>query len=124
MLLCHSTLVAVPNTMLTAVSFIPSTKPRDANPPEFTLSFNVIIAPPTYVTCQVDNTPVDVVDLSREVTAGLYIPSGAGATSPMTSVNVTLRTREAGDYQCTVSVFRASGENLNDVNTSSISVSG
>ena len=70
------------------------------------MSFSVWVAPPTYVTCQVDGTPVEVVDFFREVTAGLYNPPSN--TSPVTNVIVTLRTRQAGNYTCTVSVYRAS----------------
>ena len=102
--------------------YIPSTKPRDTDPPELLLSFNVMVAPPTYVTCQVGSTPVDVAVLSREVTAGLYDPPSTA--SPVTNVNVTLTTRQAGNYRCTVTVFRASGDNLNDTITPPISISG
>ena len=103
-------------------SFIQSTKPRDTDPPEFILSFNVMVAPPTYVTCQVGSTPVNVAVLSREVTAAEYQPSSN--TLPVTNVNVTLRIRQAGDYQCTVSVLRVSGNNLTTVKTSPITISG
>ena len=65
---------------------------------------------------------MDVAVLSREVTAGLYSPPSTA--SPVTNVTVTLRTRQAGNYQCTVSVFRASGNNLTDATTSMISISG
>ena len=108
--------------MVAEILFIPSTKPRDNDPPEVILSFNVSVSPPTYVTCQVDNTPVDVATLSREVTAGEYQPPSTA--SPVTNVNVTLRTRQAGYYQCTVSVFRASGNNLTSPTTSPLSISG
>ena len=108
--------------MATEVAFIPSTKPRDNDPPELILSFNVTIAPPTYVTCQVNNTPVDVAVLSREMTAGEYLPPSTA--SPVTRVTVTLRTRQAGNYKCTVSVFRANGDNLTNPTTSPISISG
>ena len=66
-----------------------------------------MVAPPTYVTCQVGNTVVDVVDLYRDpdMNAAQYLPPST--TSPVTSVTVTLMTRMTGDYQCTVSVFRA-----------------
>ena len=101
---------------------IPSTKPRDTDPPELILSFNVSVAPPTYVTCQVDSTPVDVAVLSREVIAGEYLPPST--TSPVTNVTVTLRTRQAGNYQCTVSVFRASGSNLTNTSALPINISG
>ena len=117
---------AIPDPEVTDFTFIPSAKPRDNDPPELIFSFNVSIAPPTYVTCQVDGTPVDVADLSREVTSALYLlPNTA---SPVTSVTVTLRTRQAGNYQCTVSVFRASMEsstkNLTNARTSLINISG
>ena len=105
--------------------FIPSPKPKDTDPPEFILSFNVSIAPPTYVTCQVEGTSVDIFTISREVAASLYaVTNGAVTSAPMTIVNVTLRARLAGEYRCTVSVFRASGNNLTDATTPSINISG
>ena len=67
---------------------------------------------------------MDIAVLSREVTAGLYIYGPSSTALPVTNVNVTLRTRQAGNYQCTVSVFRASGNNLTDVTTSPINISG
>ena len=116
-------ITAVPNpVVMGGPSFIPSTKPRDTDPPELILSFDVIITPPTYVTCRVGTSPVDVDDLSREVTSGEYQPSNTD--SPVTSVTVTMRTRLAGDYTCTVSVFRTSGTNLTDATTSPISITG
>ena len=85
-----------------------------------------MVAPPTYVTCQVDGTPVDVVDVFREVTAGLY--DSSSTASPVTNVTVTLRTRQAGNYRCTVSVYRASmtayTNNLTDATSSSVLVTG
>ena len=118
---------AVSNFAVSEVLFNLTTSERDADLPEFTLAFNVSVVPPTYVTCQVDSTPVNVTDLSREVTARLYItdedPTDEDPTDPVTSVTVTLRTREAGNYQCNVSVFRASGDNLTKA-TLPISISG
>ena len=116
----HTT--AVPNPVVTELSYVPSTKPRDNDPPEVILSFSVMVAPPTYVTCQVGSNPLDVAPLTREVTAGLYSPPSTA--SPVTNVTVTLRTRQAGNYQCIVSVFRASGDNLTNTTTSPISISG
>ena len=52
----------------------------------------------------------------------MYVVS-SGLTQ-MTIVNVTLRARLAGEYRCTVSVFRASGHNLTDATTPSINISG
>ena len=120
------TAAADPHPVVTEVSFILSTKPRDTDPPELILSFSVMVAPPTYVTCQVDGTPVDVVDLFREVTAGEYQPPNTA--SPVTNVTVSLRTRQAGDYMCTVSVYRASmiasTDPLTSPETSHITISG
>ena len=114
--------LATPNLILSEMTFIPTTYPRDTDSQEITFSFNVSVAPPTYVTCQVDSTPMDVAVLSREVTDGLYLPPSTA--SPVTNVNVTLRTRQVGSYQCTVSVFRASGNNLINAKTSSVNISG
>ena len=113
---------ATPNPVVTGLSYIPSTMPRDTDPPELILSFSVTVAPPTNVTCQVGSTPVDVAVLSREVTAGEYQPSSN--TLPVTNVNVTLRTRQAGNYQCTVSVYRASMDALTDATALPIAISG
>ena len=122
MLLYSLQLTAIPNPVVKEITFNPSTKPRDTDPPEIILSFNVSVVPPTYVTCQVDSTTVDVADLSREVIAGEYLPPSTA--SPVTCVAVTLRTRQAGNYTCTVSVFRASGNNLTNATTGPINISG
>ena len=118
----QSQIIAIPNPKISAVSIIKSAKPRDVDPPDLILTFNVSIAPPTYVTCQVGNTSVDVSTLSREVTASEYLPPSTD--SPVTNVTITLRTRQAGNYQCTVSVFRASGDNLTDIQTPPIPITG
>ena len=107
---CHTLLFSatvVPNPIIgSAPVFKLPIQSRDTDPPHFTLSFNVMVAPPTYVTCQVDGILVDVAALSRHVIEGQYLPPSTA--SPVTNVIVTLRTRQAGNYQCTVSVFRAS----------------
>ena len=68
---------------------------------------------------------MDVAVLSREVTAGEY---NLPFASPVTNVTVTLITRQDGNYQCTVSVFRASMTDITDAltnaTTSPISISG
>ena len=97
---------ATPNPSVTKVSFIPTTKPRDTDPPELILSFSVTVAPPTYVTCKVGSTPVDVAVLFREVVATEYQPSIF--VIPETYVQVTFRTKQSGNYQCSVSAHRAS----------------
>ena len=120
------TATADPDPVVTEVSFIPSTMPKDTDPPELILFFSVMVAPPTYVACQVGDTSVDVAVLSREVTAGEYNPPSTA--SPVTNVTVTLRTRQAGDYTCTVSVFRASmvmaTDTLKSPETLPITISG
>ena len=120
------TSTAIPNPSVTKVSFIPSTKPKYTDPPELILSFSVTVAPPTYVTCQVDSTPVDVAILFREVIATEYQPSIFGI--PETYVKVTLRTNQSGNYQCSVSAHRASmtptTNALTNATTLPISISG
>ena len=119
----HSPITAVPNPIIGSVLvFGPPSQSRDTDPPEFTLSFAVSVAPPTYVTCQVDGIPVDVTDLSRQVTSGEYLPPNTD--SPVANVTVTMKTRQAGDYMCTVSVFRSSGSNLIDATSDPVSVTG
>ena len=120
------TSVATPNPSVTKVSFTPSTKPKDTDPPELILSFSVTVAPPTYVTCQVDSTPVDVAVLFREVIATEYQPSIF--VVPETYVTITLRTKQSGNYQCSVSAYRASmtptTNALSDATTLPITISG
>ena len=73
---------------------------RDANPPVFTLSFNVSDGPPTNVTCTTDGTnplTIDSSDLFRVIVNG---------PQSVTKVTVTVRMRQAGIYQCTVSNAR------------------
>ena len=119
----HSPTTAIPNPIIgSAPVFNVPIQSRDTDPLEFTLSFSVMVVPPTYVTCRVDGTPVDVVDLFREVLASEYYPSSTA--SPATDVTVTLRTRQAGNYQCTVSVYRASGYNLSDALSAPVPVTG
>ena len=117
---------ATPNPSVTKVSFIPSTKTRDIDPPELILSFSVTVAPPTYVTCQVDSTLVDVAALFREVIATEYQQSIS--IVPETYVQVTLKTKQSGNYQCSVSVYRASmtpdTSALTDATTLPITISG
>uniref|UniRef100_A0A1X7TGP9 Fibronectin type-III domain-containing protein n=1 Tax=Amphimedon queenslandica TaxID=400682 RepID=A0A1X7TGP9_AMPQE len=66
---------------------------RLATPPVFSLSFNVSNGPPTTVSCSVNGNGIST-ELSR------VIVNGPNST---TQVTVTVRLREAGNYQCTVS---------------------
>ena len=69
---------------------------RDANPPVFTLYFNVTDTPPTTVTCSVNDNTFNITenDLNR-------VPDIS--TAPIrVAVTVTIRRREAGEYSCTV----------------------
>ena len=72
-------------------------KSRDADPPVFTLTFDVNRRPPTNVTCTVDNIMFNIPneDLSREVLV---------SEDPISvQVIVTIGMRQGGTYQCTVS---------------------
>ena len=72
---------------------------RDTNPPVFTLTFNVSDGPPTDVNCTDGSNPFTITsgDLSRVVVNG---------PESVTQVTVTVRMRQAGTYQCTVSNAR------------------
>ena len=78
---------------------------RDSNPPVFTLTFNVTDGPPTDVTCVVNLNSINY-DLSRSVL------NGPGS---ITQVTVTVRMRQAGTYQCTVSNTRVDAGTINSV---------
>ena len=65
---------------------------RLATPPVFSLSFNVSDGPPTTVSCLVNGNGIST-ELSR------VIVNGSGS---VTRVTVTVRLREAGNYQCAV----------------------
>ena len=101
------------------MTFIKAEEPPSTNPPTFFLSFDVSIAPPTTVHCQVGGTLLDVIELNRVVLESTYLP-------PPTNVvtNVTLRSRMAGEYQCNVSVFRASGSALEVASTPPLTIMG
>lgn len=75
--------------------------PRHANPPVFTLSFNVSFGPPTMVNCIVDGNDLNITlgDVAREVKR---IPYNGTVLPDMTEVRVTIRQRQAGAYNCTV----------------------
>ena len=88
---------------------------RDFDPPVFTLSFNSSNGPPTMVTCTRDSQTLDtsLYTVSREVLQTQYGLNGdvdpVNASEPdmpdVTRVTVTVREREAGEYECTVTVM-------------------
>ena len=93
-------------------------KSRLASPPVFSLSFNVSDGPPTTVNCTVNGNEMST-ELSRVIVDG---------PESITRVIVTVRLREAGNYQCTVSNDRVTAGTINGVtavsNTSSLSIGG
>ena len=94
--------------------------PRYVDPPVFNLRFIVTNGPPTDVTCTGPNSfSINQTsdDLSREV-----VNDGTA-----TMVTVTVRMREGGNYQCTVSNARVGNGTINGVtatNSSSLNVTG
>ena len=70
------------------------------------LSFNVSNGPPTYVSCTVNGNGISIDELSRVIVNGPAF---------VTKVTVTLRSREAGNYQCTVSNQRVSAGNISGI---------
>ena len=80
--------------------------PRYVVPPVFNLSFTVTDGPPTNVTCTGPNSfsiTQTSDDMSREV-----VNNG-------TATLVTVRMREEGNYQCTVSNARVDDGTINGV---------
>ena len=98
---------------------------RDANPPVFTLTFNVSDGPPTDVTCTDGSNPFSIAsdDLSHVVVNG---------PRSVTQVTVIVRMRQAGTYQCTVSNARVTngpipgqtGPNATSSNSTSQPITG
>ena len=95
--------------------------PSYVDPPVFNLRFNVTNGPPTDVTCTGPNSfSINETsdDLSREVVN----------VGTATLVTVTVRMREGGNYQCTVSNARVGNGTINGVTategSSSLTVTG
>ena len=93
---------------------------RQADPPVFSLSFNVYNAPPTTVNCAVNG-----VDIHGKLLIFRVIVDGTGS---ITRVTVTVRQRKAGNYKCTVSNKRVIAGTINGItavsSTSSLNVRG
>ena len=94
---------------------------RLATPPVFSLSFNVSGGPPTTVSCLVNRNGT-----STELTR--VIVNGPGS---VTRVTVTVRLREAGNYQCNVSNDRVTNGTISGssgpnavISNSSFNISG
>ena len=102
-------------SITTPTNFTLVSTSRDADPPVFTLTFIVDRRAPTDVTCNVDSMMFNIpnVDLSREVLAS-EIPIKV-------QVIVTVRMRQGGSYQCTVSNDAPNG---NTAMTQAIPVTG
>ena len=88
---------------------------RDADPPQFTLTFNSSLGPPSVVECVVDGISLNTSQYSvyREVKNAHLIMNdeldSVNAAQPdtldVTEVTVTVRVRQAGVYMCTVTVM-------------------
>ena len=103
------------------MSFSQMAMPRYVDPPVFNLRFIVTNGPPTDVTCTGPNSfsiTQTSDDISREV-----VNDGTA-----TLVTMTVRMREGGNYQCTVSNARVGNGTSNSVtateDSSSITVTG
>ena len=109
---CNVVYTDGPDADSTMQFFLIST--RDANPPVFSLTFNVSDGPPTDVTCTDGSNPFTIAsdDLFRVVV------NGPGF---VTQVTVTVRMRQAGTYQCTVSNARVYAGTIGSVTATSSS---
>ena len=80
---------------------------RIATPSVFTLTFNVFYGPPTNVSCSVGDSMLPIRHfISREIING---------TGFVTQVTVTVESRQAGDYKCTVTNDRVTDGTFNGV---------
>ena len=67
---------------------------RDANPPVFTIYFEVTNTPPTTVTCSVNDNLFNITEDDLYRVPEIF-------TDPIrVAVTVTIRRREAGEYTC------------------------
>ena len=105
------------------MSFSQMATSRYVDPPVFNLRFIVTNGPPTNVTCTGPNSfsiTQTSDDLSREVV-------NVG-TATLVTVTVTVRMREGGNYQCTVSNARVENGTINGItateDSSSLIVTG
>ena len=67
------------------------TSPRDADPPQFTLSFNVSNSPATTVNCSVNDEPIENMSVSRDILDS--------EPPTLTEVTVTIRQRTRWSVQ-------------------------
>ena len=90
---------------------------RDANPPVFTLTFNISDGPPTDINCTDGSNPFTIAngDLSRVVVDG---------PESVTQVTVTVRMRQAGTYQCAVFNARVPNDTIDNVIATNSSITG
>ena len=101
--------VVDPNMQFSLVSM------RDADPPQFALTFNSSFGPPTVVECAVDGSSLNTSQYSvyREVKNAHFVRNGdldsVNASQPdtldVTEVTLTMRVRQAGVYVCTANVM-------------------
>ena len=89
-----------------ALEFVPPSQPRDTDPPVYSLTFIVDDIPPTYITCLKDGANMNDSDVTREVINSLYMTTGKSVS---VRVKLTLKTRDAATYTCTVGFFKEVG---------------
>ena len=89
-----------------ALQFVPPSQTRDAEPPLYSLIFVVSNIPPTYITCLNDDVIMNDSDITREIINPLYMESGESVS---VRVKLSLKTRDAATYKCTVGFFKLAG---------------
>lgn len=95
------------------------TTSRDAQPSVFTLSFNVTQRPPTNILCTFNSTSITLSasDIYRRSIGTLY-------PNLLVEVQVTIRMRASGVYQCTVLNARVDNLNVFPADTNNMTVTG
>ena len=81
-----------------------------ADPPVFTLTFNVTDSPPTNISCTVNEKNFNKM-ISRTI---------VDASLSITAVMVTVRIRQGGIYKCVVSNSRSNASSINSSSMLSI----
>ena len=95
-----------------SLQFVPPSQTRDAEPPLYSLTFIVNDIPPTYITCLKDDVTINDTDVTREIINSLYMESGSSVS---VRVRLSLKTRDAATYNCTVGFFKHMGINNSNI---------
>ena len=95
-----------------------------ADPPVFSLSFNVTNRPPTNVTCSIDGYQFNIYDNDLIRTVIRTQDNNEPSDSILVQVSVMFRLRVAGLYQCTVTTDRITSTPLSATTPAAKNITG